>query len=379
MLRFKILKEGQKLKNILIYILFTAFIFPIKIFSLELRYVAYIAIIVYYIINSRYRIIDIKIITISYIFLIYTLVLSLIYININNFILLRTFRFFLSNLAILLLFSSCCIDSDDIIKILKNIIIIHIAAVFLEFFYPISKEYIINIFQIKISLLPLRSFGIIDGYDTAGLLINIYLAIILFKIKKNIAINILISLVSSILTGRSSFFINLIIFIIYLIYKKKHLNQIILYLLFILVIIININIIDNIINNITNSPLFRQSYQKGTIDALTEYMIVFPDTLSKNLLGTGELPYENGTPSDIGYINLIYMYGIFGLSIIIYYYITIYKAVIKAEDIEKKIVLIIIILNFIMNYKITILTASGFTEILLFISYSIISNTKKKE
>jgi hypothetical protein len=356
--------------NVILQFIIISFLFPVKIFGYDLRLIAYLILtfgILIGIITGKDKVYNKNIIAISFVFVTYTFVSISFHINFEVFVVQRTLRFFLSNVLLITYFSFNEFEYREIEKCIENAILLHIVVIYIELIYPTSKLLIKNILGFRSPILPLRCYGLSDGYDSAGFLINIYYLINVIKNKRTRLIVLLYTTIACFFVSRFSLLINILLAIYYFlsnINKKRAIIELIV-ILFLCAGLIPV------FRQIMQSIQYLDSYAFSTIDLLLHGMIVFPDSLSSLMFGVSVRPNVYGKPSDIGYINIIFMYGVVGLIIIIFYYLLIIRKSIIGPKSEKNTALYYsALLMFIFNYKILVMSSSIFTELLLFILLS---------
>lgn len=298
--------------------------------------------------------------------------------NESVFVLNRTIRLLLSTIIIGLL--GPLLKKELIIPVLGQILSINVLVTLLFYFIPNSRNYIIAFSGYSKQILPLRSPGLFTGYDISGFYINILLILLLHsnllksypKIK---SFAILLTSLTTILVSRFSMLLAFIIllssFFIYRKSMKKSLRIFIVGLTVSSVFILREFILTLFVSTIPklselvpslskyNQAAVLNSYSTGTLELLTSDMIYFPTELNSFLFGLAQSPRL----TDIGYIHLIFYYGLIG-SIIIYcsYFLIILKKN------QQKIMYFVLILIFLMHYKIPSISASGVHEIILILS-----------
>lgn len=301
----------------------------------------------------------------------------------------RSIRLILSTFSILILMKFFQSSLDGFLKILSAVLFLHVVSIYIQFIIPESKILFAEITGYSKNFLPIRAFGLVNSYDTAGLLSILSLVIFfhryLAKKSKILLALVIFSFISCFLISRFTILI-VVLIVSYLIIKyrrKIKLKSILLFSpLFILILFFTKNFIFKILMSV---PLMRNifpgliehysvnltdSYSNQSLSRLTDEMIVFPD-IKHLLFGLGVRP-----PSDIGYLIMIYLYGIVGTILIFTVLLIIIKnTFVKLEVINNKeakvfnqVFVFIVFLLFVFNFKGLFFVAKiGHELLLLFI------------
>jgi hypothetical protein len=311
----------------------------------------------------------------------------------------RNFRLLISTIFIAFLNRYFLDDKIDFLKILNLVLITHSTIALLQFVVPSLKPFFASIVGYEKTILDLRSFGLVNGYDGAGLfaLFSLWCSFDLFiKRRKNIYfIFILIGSAACFLTSRTTMvFALLSLFLLFLlniqyILKLKYaipffvffalLYQVLLYILPILVISFPI-LKDFLPSTMTSAGgiSIQSSYAAQSVEWLINDMIFYPK-LGDFIFGTGYNPIK----TDIGYIKILFLYGAGGLIIILtlftYLFLSSMHSLSVVKGFNKDLrMLIIVVFIFILayNFKLQLLFARSFYELYILIVFSIHIITK---
>lgn len=286
----------------------------------------------------------------------------------------RNIRLLLSTLTIGLTFKYVFHSKDEFLKILGLVLLTHVSSIYIQLIVPSTKPYFANFVLYSKNLFDGRNFGLVNGYESTALLsllaFTLYLATYFKERRLYYLFLALFALCSCFFISRTAillvFIIGLFIAIFYHKYLKTR-NMIVLLpiglvaiiwlaKLFIPLLFGSIPELREMFPEIAiNYPMTdpeKTGYSKQSFTYLTSTMLVFPKGLPL-IFGSGNIP-----PSDIGYIKLLFLYGILGaitvVGIYLYMIFKTYKLVlinfsfygIRYKMIIEVLIILIIILNF---------------------------------
>lgn len=255
----------------------------------------------------------------------------------------------------------------DFEKILINLIVINSLFVILQVIFPDLQALYGSISGFDKGGVPLRGFGFTSGYDTSGIISLIGLSLISGKknFSKSDRLFFGIIFISLFFISRLTLSIGVLI-LIYLTYKKKAA------IIFLITCIIFSNVLFELLDpviSVLNEINFRNSYNPQSGSILSK-MFFFPETSFELMFGTG----RDVLDSDVGYIKIIFMYGVVGLLMAFIFYINILRQTYLNYN-NKKSIIFICAIFLIFNIKGLFLFSRSIHEILfLFYIYVNIKN-----
>jgi len=220
----------------------------------------------------------------------------------------------------------------DKLIIVISVLFLNSVTILTQILFPQLQLYMAPIYQFNKSIRHIRAFGLTAGYDSAGYLsvmgfILASLSIIFCKKKIKYFFISLIFAFSVFFTSRTSMalaivFISFFSFF-FIFFKRKKLRFMGILFIFISVffIIYFFGIVyDTFDISLTKSFIFMpktnmeytSSFARTNLNEWRSHTIVFPDNEYLLLFGAGINP-----PSDMGYVKIIYMIGLFGLFLVI--------------------------------------------------------------
>jgi hypothetical protein len=264
-------------------------------------------------------------------------------------------------------------------------LIINVLVVYIQWLYPASKDYFLNIAEFTKEIRGnLRAFGLYASFDSCGLNIIAGMAFwgILFYYyrTKLFILFLLLAFTSTLFVSRTTMIVaGVFLLIIYLfIFKISKKYFILLGLLYIPIGIYFYR--QAILFLDLNSYYYigydaERSYAKYSLDVLTGRMFFFPQDILNLFFGEGIEPDS----SDIGYIKLIFMIGIFGLLIIMFLYLYIIfflnKKIKNDNNRENRMILYfstaLFIAMLIFNFKLLLLYGRGFHDIFILMCFTL--------
>ena len=355
------------------------------------------------VINSRYVLIILMIGFIA----IYSIFISYAYKFTDTYVILRSIRCLISSVCLGIFLNNYPQKSGFILKVILNVIAIHSIIIVLQIIFPQLQASMMNLTGFDKKIVTLRAFGLSGGYDSAGYLCIVGLIISIYHliykgVKLQSILYTYVFVLAGVFTGRSVMFIMVpavVLLNIYLLIKGKILYKAFavmnfglgMYLAFTFIIPLLVAtlpfLVDLNLNAISsNDTNYSQSFSTDSGETLME-MFFLPDSITGVLFGTGVNPID----SDVGYIKLIFMLGLFGLLITIFVYLYMFfilfniRKVIKSSAnrddmiIYKSLIWIIICL-FFFNIKTLYFMSRNFHEITIicFITLLNVYNLNKR-
>ena len=254
---------------------------------------------------------------------------------------------------------------------------LHLGAVYLQFFVPVTKLFFYSILdtddKIAITEHSLRAFGFCASFDAAGLSICVMMVLLwtLYKNTHNIFLFLLslVALTGCFMVGRTAMLVGSLFFLLMLFSLFKNNKH--YFLLSAVVFGVAAYFLLGIGLEIMENNAIEQSYRKESVEYLTGEMLYLPDSFFGILFGTG----SSADKSDIGYVKIIHMIGFLGLGLVLYmYFLTVrnLRRVKKRNPSVFRFMLLMLILMLIYNYKLLLLYASGMNDlyILLYFVFS---------
>ncbi len=342
----------------------------------------------------------------------YSMIVYILAGSYDNYVILRNLRAFFSTLLIPIIIYNVPLDKSVILDTVINVLLLHALVVLIQILIPATKLYFGPLYHFDKSLSnPVRAFGLTAGYDIAGYLcIAGMILVLLSALYKTKNLRYILSATifgtAVIFTSRVSMVVLLatVLFFsaLFIIKGSRKLKSIGIISIIAITIVSGYYIIPIITNTITigTSTAYAHRYlsffAKTDIKATFNRMWILPNNEWNILFGCGMDPH-----SDIGYIKLLFMLGIVGLSLVVGIYLLMLFRILRmlrirrvqfisqtSEDfitgeIALLTLIILIPLQFILDFKnLYFLTRSVYelTLILFFIavlSTRCYNNTKK--
>ena len=305
----------------------------------------------------------------------------------------------------------------------KNLILYLQIIIFIQALFVILYFFILDFKNLTLDFIPasgnldtrvdFRSRGIINGESetgalmiSLGLIFTAYLVVVSELKKFNffyLSISFLLILTAIFFIGRTGFlivpFVGLYLLVLF-IYKKEFRNNIkifttylfgylIIGLIFLLILsYLNLFSIDltkfnTVLNWVTNEINFKNgSVEVKTLTILSSHWFI-PDDIKTLLFGNPSSFDEERISSDIGFIRILYGFGLIGSIIFYGFFIYIFlKMIKKLNKIEEKLIIIILAILFIITeikepflFKVSI----NFFILLLFLFINLNPLYNKKE
>ena len=244
---------------------------------------------------------------------------------------------------------------------------IHLASIYIQFFKPETKMLFYSFLDTEkedITNYALRSFGLCSSFDAAGLYLCVLIVLlwIIFKREKKFIYLFFsfITLVGCFLVSRTSMIVSSVFFILLLFSLMKNNRK--HFFIATTLVVIGVFYTWNYAGVILQAIDIEQSYRPESQQYLTGEMIFLPSSIVETIIGTG----ENAHNSDIGYVKIIYMIGLFGLCTVL----LLYWKTIKQIRYCKKIIpdmyqfmVLFLLLLFLFNYKLLLLYSRGINDL----------------
>lgn len=334
---------------------------------------------------------DIKPIVMSVIGLIgYSILVAVFCQNLDYLFLFKFFRVLVAVLAISSYIGTCKLEQEDIYSCAATVLLIHAIIVIIgTLFWPQLQEVIRPLSGYTKQVRSLRSTGLTNGYDFAGMLCCFGIITTYFGKKSSFSsIRLLIFIIASLFTSRMSMLITEAIIFYIVIINRKHerVNKKLLGIIFVVSIIPILGIFlfstknyDNPIVNLmmknetfrTNSNRLIYYYASGSIgDTLQGHYYFEPLSSMEKIFGSMTEAHQ-----DPGITQYIYEIGIVGLLMTIFCYIKIMINSARYKEYDRDLftcVILMCLLSLVMSVKNSYLFARHVTEC-IFIFYSILT------
>lgn len=375
------------MKSVLLFIFLAFNVYQFKIANIELTLIVDIILLITLLNKkiSNFNRTDYSIILFSIGLIIYSVITSLVMNNWDLFLHSRNIRILTYSIFLVLLTKNMIISKQQFIKVFKLVLFLNVLSIIIQYILPETKIFFSEIIGYDKKIMELRSFGLFSSYDYAGFYSLLCLFLFSFfpdsKNKIFTFFGLLFSLIACFQTSRLTMILAGINIIMLIYFNRKKIKLIYiaisLPLIYYIFLKVGVTIVSIIIMSVPylqeNTLLYDsyfdseilQSYGQASADVLLDNMLVLPDD-QLLLFGEGIIPVS----SDIGYIHLLFLYGIFGSIFIIGFYL---KYIVKSLNHLKYInevdlfyfYLFFSVLLFIYNYKLTFITASGTHELFI--------------
>ncbi len=256
----------------------------------------------------------------------------------------------------------------EIVTALVLALLIHLAFVYLEFFIPSLKTVIfsyLNTEKNDIVNLPLRAFGLCSSFDGAGLALCVLQALLwMLTLQKKSALLFtlcILSYVGCFMVSRTSMLVSTIFMVLILISFVRKNKKFLFFFIVPVFIIVGLYVYD-LAKDILSDSIIEQSYRMESSEKLTGEMLYLPDSIFGTLFGTG----DRSEFSDIGYVNQIFMVGIWGMLWILSIYYQTYYAVRQRKyqyKYESWFLIIMLGLLLAFNYKLSFLYSRSVSDV----------------
>ncbi len=340
------------------------------------------------------------------ILLLYSIFIALFTQSYDLYPVMRNFRAFFALSVLGLTFYNLRIPTIKVANLVIIGILIHSIVILMQMKFPVLKFYIGPIVNYDKEFFPLRTFGIVGDYDGSGSLLVIgailslgmfhytgftkyivysfiFFASVIFVSRMNMLLMIIVIIfsipiwftskkvnlrikfvISSLLISSGYIFIKLIYPVIY--YTVPLINQYF------------------IATNIKTTN-YSMSYGSGGQAYLLDSMWKIPENIAGFIFGTGALPVA----SDIGYVKILFMFGITGSLILIFFY----SYMIKVTKKKLKIInsyhlntynsyiknfargfILIVLLIFLINFKNLFLFSRCIHELIIILFFTFLAD-----
>jgi hypothetical protein len=243
---------------------------------------------------------------------------------------LRGLRALINLVLIYIIFNRIAFSSKSIILLLFSLFTLNSLFIFLQL---ISNDFAIltaHIYGFDKTIFPLRGFGITAGYDSSGFIALLGVIFSLLGIyylperRVSMSLSFLFFISTVVFTSRATILISMLISSIFFIYMFRRMTLVGKMLIFagfvLLSLLLALFIIPIALNNYlyltyVDTELIEHAYSSGTGNKWIEMWSILDFKKGSALFGNGR-----DLPSDIGYIKLLSMSGIVGLSLALIYY-----------------------------------------------------------
>lgn len=301
---------------------------------------------------------------------------------------------------------------NDKLLIVLGVLFLNALAIIAEILFPQLQLYLAPIYMFNKGIKYLRAFGLTAGYDSAGYLsvMGFILASLFIIYQEKKAKYFIISLVfiaSVFFTSRTSMSLIIafvIFFAFYFIIFKRGKTRLI-GVFFVFIIFFGITYFLLIVTNTFDFSLsksfifepnieYTRSFARTNFDEWKSHTTFFPDNEYLLLFGEAIDP-----PSDMGYIKVIYMIGLFGLFLVLiahlYFIVSahnVYKRIFKLMKLAKNrhlyfdknsfsiaywALIIFVLLQLIINLKNLYFYTRGYYELLIILFFILCSFAKQ--
>ena len=397
-----------KIEYRLVFILLFLSMYASKIGVIDISVISYTAISLSLIIRRKNLKLSSELlilILIGLFVLLYSIIMLLVTDSSESYVVFRNGRALLSIAILGIVFYNIKMPAKELLNMVIIATLLHSVAILLEMQSTPLKTYLAPIVGYNKELLPLRAFGLIGDYDSAGLLCiigtvisfqlyfytkldrylvasTIFITSAFFTSRFNMLIMVFVVFVFGTfwVTNKQSTLWSKIVILIGFIIMGYFVYMLVFPLLYATIPLLNENISISFSNS---TQIYNTSYGTGSQAYLLDSMWRLPDEVIGIIFGTGLSP----TDSDIGYVNIIFMIGIVGLLALLLFYAHMLKSLrqtiryiykINHEDIYLKVsiysLIVIICALFIYNTKLLYLFTRTFHEMIIIIYFTIIAN-----
>jgi hypothetical protein len=309
--------------------------------------------------------------------LLYSLLIYLLYQE-SSFYIIKFFKSSIIAITIPLFIYNYPLNYLYKLKILRNVLILNALVIFIQILLPTSQPLFASIYLFNKRFSSIRSFGLTTGFDSAGfysiigMLISFHL---LQKNKRKVDIFLILLFITSVLlTSRTSMIIGIALFTLYqfkiiLGAEKRIKIPFIITLIpqsFIFVLIFKIvytTIILKDVSYVFNINLSQQ-FALTSLDDIANSHFFLPEKPIDTIFGMGMNP-----KADNGYVKTIFFIGVLGLGLFATTYLYLPFYLLSRNDKKNnnitKLFLLIILLQFVFNFKNLYFFSRGFYDIVL--------------
>ena len=343
------------------------------------------------------------------ILLLYSIIVALFTDSNDLYFVLRNFRAFIAIGILGLIFYNIRMPIVELVNITIIVLLIHSLSILIEMTFPVLKIYLSPIVGYDKEILPLRAFGLIGGYDGSGYLcvIGAILSLVMFHYTgffKYIAFSFIFFISVFFVSRMNMVFMFIVIIISIRVWLTRRKVNLITKFIIISFSIVGGYLFINLIYPILyyTIPLINQyfigtsiktqnysiSYGSGSQVYLLDTMWKIPESIAGFIFGTGLLPEG----SDIGYVKVLFMTGIIGILISIFYYGYIIRALKRKliiidkyrlntydsyiNNIAKGFIVIISLL-FLYNFKNLFLFSRTFHELIIILFFTFLADVNR--
>jgi hypothetical protein len=326
---------------------------------------------------------EIVVIALSSLIFVWSFATSIANNTISPYVIGRFGRIVLNTVLISFIIKNAHFSFRSFITAIGMTLIINVLAVYIQWLYPASKDYFLNIAEFTKEIRGnLRSFGLYASFDSCGLNIITGMAfwgILFYYYRTKISIIfLLLTFISALFVSRTTMIVAgifLCVICLFILKSSKKYSV----LLALLSISVGIYFYQQAILFLDLNSYYyvgydaERSYTKYSLNALTGRMVFFPQDVFNLLFGEGIEP----DGSDIGYIKLIFMTGLFGLLIIMFLYLYIIFFLNKKikNNSEHRIIFwfstALFIGMLIFNFKLLLLYGRGFHDIFILTCFTL--------
>lgn len=340
----------------------------------------------------------INLIILTFIIVIWQVLVFIINVNFSAFLLGKYFRIILSTILLGLIISNFSFSAKKVIDIISIILFLHLLAIALQILFPSIVHPMADVFNFDrdtelLDRLTIRNLGLAGSFDYAALLsvFGIHVFYLQYKNTRKIIFFILflLAFLSCFRISRMAMIFGFLVFISHSFILLKKLSLIKKILITPILVGIFIIVFNFAFPILTGSLSFLQktSLNKGFVIDRAEYStsdktllnkhLFFPESAYKILIGEAEK--ISGT--DIGYIKTIFSIGVIGLLLIIMQYLYMIRRirVIKKNETSTELKQLCnyftfyTLMLFIVNLKALLLYSRGSHEFVLLMFFTILT------
>jgi hypothetical protein len=339
---------------------------------------------------------EIVIIVLSFVIFVWSIATSIANNTFSSYVIGRFGRIVFNTIVISFIIRNTKFSFRSFVIAIGVALAINVLSVDIQWLIPNSKDYFYDIAGFTKEIRgSLRSFGLYASFDSCGLNIITGMAfwgILFYYYRTKISIILLLlTFMSALVVSRTTMLVAGVLLCVICLFVFKSSKK---YFIFLTLLSIPVGIYfyqKAILFLDLNSSYYsgydaERSYAVYSLDALTGRMVFFPQDIFNLLFGEGIEP----DGSDIGYIKLIFMIGIFGLLIILslYLYIFIFlnKKIKNDHNCDNRMLFLFLIAlfigMFIFNFKLLLLYGRGFHDIFILSCFTLnkfaVINSSKK-
>lgn len=290
----------------------------------------------------------------------------------------RLFRIIINTVLLALVVRNIRVDMTICTTALSITLFLHVLSIYLQFIFPDLKPlfYSLLVTEKEFVAFDLRSFGLFSSYDSSGLCLcftlTLFYCLFLYKSKVIYIVCFIITFLAAFLISRYTMVVACLLFLcmMYIIFVKR---RMLFYTVLtpLLILFISISYLLFCEYFVYGDIRVEESYGNST-DILLNDMIVIPTEIMSFVIGTG----ESIANSDIGYIKLIFMHGILGLSLVLIIHLYVLRYLKNKLDVNKlcdvisfKYIYIVLGLLLLFNCKLLLLYSRGFNDFFFLLAF----------